>query len=53
MGNAVAATSSSEPTSAKAETSGPRSRTVVIHLAVLQILWLSAIAFGIYLVAKT
>jgi hypothetical protein len=53
MTSATAATSPSESKSTGSERRGPRSRTVVIHLAVLQILWLAAIAFAIYLAATT
>jgi hypothetical protein len=34
-------------------TSEPNGRVAVIHLAVLQLLWLAAIAFGIYSVTSS
>jgi hypothetical protein len=44
----TSATAETHAESAQGDAREPNSRVAVIHLAVLQLLWLAAIAFGIY-----
>ena len=48
MTSVTAAGPPREAESVRSEPIGPNSRTVGIHLAALQAVWLAAIAFGIY-----
>ncbi len=51
MTKAPAQASPLDAESVQSESDGPNGRTVGIHLAALQAVWLAAIAFAIYLLA--
>ena len=47
------ATAETHAESAQRDTRGPNGRLALIHLAILQLIWLAVIAFGIYSAASS